>query len=199
MTCFAVAASNSIRSRCAAFAKANTQFLDEPRFAETGLTHDQHQLAIAVPCSFPAPHQYRYLFLATNQWREMTLARAPSATTRSYKLEQRHRLWNAFQFMAAALLGDEETSDLALHLRSHDNSTWLCQCLHPRGGVGRIAINLTRRVDYDRAGFDADARLKRRLARTRILAIDVTKRALDGESRSRRPFGVVFLRHWIAE
>ena len=55
----------------------------------------------------------------------MALRQAASAATCSYKLEQHHRLWNALQFMAAALIGDEETSDLTLDPRCHDNGARL--------------------------------------------------------------------------
>jgi hypothetical protein len=63
----------------------------------------------------------------------------------------------------AALLGDEQTGDLTLHPRRHHDRAWLCYRLHPRRNVGRIAINLARRIDHHRAGFDAYARVKRRL------------------------------------
>jgi hypothetical protein len=42
-----------------------------------------NQLPIALARSFPAPHQYRDLFLATDQWREIALARPPSAAART--------------------------------------------------------------------------------------------------------------------
>ena len=129
----------------------------------------------------------------------MALACAASATARPYKPEQRHRLWHAFQFMGAALLGDKQTGDLALHPRCHYDRAWLRQRLHPRRRVGRIAVNLARRIDHYRAGFDADACVERRLARTGILAVDLSERALDREGGPRRAFGVVLLRHRITE
>jgi hypothetical protein len=89
--------------RCVA--KANAQFLDEPRFAETGLAHDQHQLPIALAHSFPAPHLYRDLFLATDQWREMALARAASAAARPDNAKKRHRLRHALKLIPAATKG----------------------------------------------------------------------------------------------
>jgi len=80
-----------------------------------------------------------------------------SATARPHEPEQRHRLRHTSEFMAAALLGNEKTGDLVLHPRCHNDHAWLCQRLHPRRGVGRIAVNLARRIDHYRAGFDADA------------------------------------------
>ena len=175
------------------------KFLDQARFTEPGLADDQHQLPVALPRPLPAPHQHGDFLVTADERREMALARAASATAGSYKSEQRHRLWHAFQFMGAALLGDKETGDLALHLRCHDDRAWFCQRLHPRRGVGRIAVNLTRRIDHYRAGFDADARVERWLARTGILAVDLSERALDRERSPRCAFGVVFLRHRITE
>jgi hypothetical protein len=101
--------------------------------------------------------------------------------------------------MGAALLGDKQTGDLALHARGDHHRTWLCERLRPRRRVGRIAVNLTRRIDHYRAGFDADAGVELRLARTRILAVDLSERPLDREGGPRRAFGVVFLRYRIAE
>src|ERR1700738_547419 len=129
----------------------------------------------------------------------MPLACATSATAGSYKLEQRHRLRHAFQVMCPALLGDKETDDLTLHLRCHKDRARFCQRLHPRGGVGRIAVNLTRRIDHYLAGFYSDARAKRWLARTGILAVDLSKRALNGQGGPCCAFSIVFLRRRITK
>jgi hypothetical protein len=77
------------------------------------------------------------------------------------------------------LLGDEQAGDLALHPCSDPNGPRLCQRLHSRRSVRRITVNLTCRIHDDRAGFDPDARLERRLARTGVLAVQLGKRALD--------------------
>jgi hypothetical protein len=37
--------------------------------------------------------------------------------------------------MAAAFLNDEQTGDLVLHPRRHDDRAWLCLRLHPRSNV----------------------------------------------------------------
>ena len=175
------------------------KFFDQARLTQAWLAHDQYQLAIALPRPLPAPHQHGDFFFTTDERREMALACAASATARPYKPEQCHRLGHAFQFMGAALLGDKQTSDLALHPRCHHDRTWLCQRLHPRRSIRRIAVNLTRRIDHYRAGFDADARVERWLARTGILAVHLGERALDREGGPRRAFGVVFLRYRITE
>src|SRR6516165_112414 len=103
------------RMRC--FANPDKKFLDLARLAEPRFAHDVHQLPIATPSAVPASHKYRYFLVATDKRRAMALARATSATARPYQPEQRHRLRHAFQFMGAALLGDEQTGDLALHRR----------------------------------------------------------------------------------
>ena len=163
--------------RCVA--KANAQFLNELRFAETGLTYDEHQLAITVARPFPAAHQHGDFFVTTDEGRLMALARSTSTTACPYKSKQQDRLWQALQFMGAALLGDEKTSNLALHPRRHHDRAWLCERLNPRRSVRRITVNLARRIYDDGASFDTDACVKRWFARTAILAVDVSERALD--------------------
>src|SRR6516165_2724876 len=127
------------------FANPGMKFLDQARLAEPRLAHDEHQLPITKPSAVPAPHKYRYFLVATDKRREMALACATSATARPYQPEQRHRLRHAFQFIGAALLGDKQTSDLALHRRCQQDGAGLCQRLHPRGSVGRVAVNLPHR------------------------------------------------------
>ena len=101
--------------------------------------------------------------------------------------------------MAAALLGDEQAGDLALHPRRDHDRTRLGQRLHPRRDVGRVAENLARRIDHHRPGFDADAGGERRLAGAGVLAVQLGERALDRERRPHRALGIVLLRHRIAE
>ena len=53
----------------------------------------------------------------------MALTCAPSATARPHDPIEDYRLGHAFEFVAAALLGDEQASDLALHARrDHDRA-----------------------------------------------------------------------------
>ena len=69
-------------------------------------------------CSgYGGPVGHGDFLLAAYERRKISLPRAASATARPYQPEQRHRLRHAFQFIGAALLGDEQTSDLALHRR----------------------------------------------------------------------------------
>ena len=84
--------------------------------------------------------------------------------------------------MGAALLGDEKAGDLTLNPRCDQDTAGLAEPLHPRRSIGRIAVNLTRRIDHYRAGFDTDACVERRLARAGILAVDLRERALDGRA-----------------
>src|SRR6516165_1019073 len=122
------------------FPQFGMKFLDQTGFPYTGLAHDQHELAITVARPLPAPHQQVDFFLATDKRREMALTSATSTPACSYKPKQRYRLRHAFQFMAAALLGDKQTSDLPLHARGDHHRTWLCERLHPRRRVGCIAV-----------------------------------------------------------
>jgi hypothetical protein len=97
------------------------KFLDQAGFSQSRLAHDHHQLTIALPRPLPGD-----FLIAANEWRKIALPCAASATARAYKPEQRHPVRHAFQFMAAALLGDKKTGDLALNLRCHDDAAGLC-------------------------------------------------------------------------
>jgi hypothetical protein len=55
----------------------------------------------------------------------MALPRAASAAACPDQPEQRHRFGHAFEFVVAALLDDEQASDLALHSRCHYDHAWL--------------------------------------------------------------------------
>jgi hypothetical protein len=175
------------------------ELLNQARLAQARLADNQYYLAIALPRSFPAPDQHRNFFLATNKWREMTLACSASSTTRSDEAEYSHRLWHALEFMAAAFLGDKETSDLTLHPRRHNDRTRLGQRLRPRGDIGHIAEYLARRVDDHWPQVDGDACSERWPADVLVLAVKVGERPLDRECRPHRPLRVVLLRHRIAE
>ena len=129
----------------------------------------------------------------------MALPRFAAAPAGPCQPEQLYRFRHAFQFMSAALLGDKQTSDLALHARGDHHRTWLCERLHPGRSVGRIAVNFTRRIDHYRAGFDADAGVELRLATVRILAVQLDKRALDREGGTDCAFGFVLVRNRITE
>ena len=65
--------------------------------------------------------------------------------------------------------------------------------------VRGVAENLAGRIHHHRTGLYADARVERRLPRTRILAVNLSECALDGEGGPRRAFSIVFLRDRIAE
>ena len=108
------------------------EFLDQAGFSQSRLAHDDHQLTVALPRSLPAPHQHRDLFLATYQRREMALPCAASGAACPNDPIKRHRLCHALQFMAAALLGDEQPGDLALNPRRHHNGTRIGQRLCSR-------------------------------------------------------------------
>src|SRR5262245_42511050 len=175
------------------------KFFDQARFTQSRLAHNHHQLTVALPRSLPAPHQDRNLFLATLQWREMTLPRTTSTPARPYKPVQGHRLRHTLKFMTAAFFNDEETGDLVLHLRRHYDRARLCQRLYPRSNVRRVTVNLASRIDHDRSDFNPDARVKRRLAGSSILAVHLGERPLDRECGPRRPLGVILLRHRMTE
>jgi hypothetical protein len=63
------------------------KFLNQARFAYSGLANNQHQLPLALPHAFPAPHEHGNLFLATDQGCEMALPSAASAAARPHQPE----------------------------------------------------------------------------------------------------------------
>jgi hypothetical protein len=72
-------------------------------------------LAVALPRPLPAPHQHAEFFFATYEGGEVALSGAAATAACPHNPVQRHRLGHALEFMVAALLGDEQSSDLALH------------------------------------------------------------------------------------
>ena len=88
----------------------------------------------------------------------MALGRAASAAARADDPVQHHRLRHAFESVAAALIGDEQSSHLTLHPRRDNDRTRLGQGLCSCCDVGHIAENLARRVDDNRPQVDGNAR-----------------------------------------
>ena len=117
------------------------KFFDETRLARARLTNNQHQLPVALPCPPPAP-EHRHFFLTADEWREMALSSAAPSAAHPHQPEQCNRLRHTFEFMAAALLGDEQTGDLALHSRRDHDRARLGQRLRPRRDVGNVAARL---------------------------------------------------------
>ena len=94
------------------------------------------------PRPLPASHQHREFVVATHKGREAALPGAVSAAACPYKPVKHHRLRHAFEFVAAALLGDKHPGDLALYPRRHHHSTRLGKRLRPRRDVRHISENL---------------------------------------------------------
>jgi hypothetical protein len=101
--------------------------------------------------------------------------------------------------VTAALLGDEQAGDLALHPRRDQDRARLGQRLHPGRDVGDVAVNLARRIDHRRPGFETDAGVQLRLGAAFILAIEFAERPLDGECCPHRALGIVLVRDRMAE
>ena len=101
----------------------------------------------------------------------MPLSSAVSSATCSNEPVQRHRLRHAFQFMAAAFLGDEETRHLTLHPRRDHDCTRLGQRLGSCRDVRHVAEYLARSVDHHWPQVDGDACGEGRLACTGVLTI----------------------------
>jgi hypothetical protein len=89
-------------------------------------------LAVTLPCSDASACRVLH---RDDEPREVAPSGATSATTGQDDPEQRHRLGHAFEFLAAALLGNEQARRLTLHSRRHHDCTRLCQGLCPDGEV----------------------------------------------------------------
>ena len=73
--------------------------------------------------------------------------------------------------MRATLFRNEQAGDLTLHSRRDQDRTRLGQRLHPRSDIGDVAVNLARRIEHRRPGFEADAGGQHWLADSLILAV----------------------------
>jgi hypothetical protein len=168
--------------------KTDVKFLDQPRLAEPRLADNQYQLPIALSRSPPAPHQHGDLLVTTDEWCEMALTSPASPAASADDSEQRHRLRYAFEFMAAALLDDEETGDLTLHSCCHNDRTRLGQRLCPRRDVWHFAEYLARRINHHWPNVDRDARREYWLPGALVVAVQVAASArwMDSAARTAR-------------
>jgi class 3 adenylate cyclase len=82
---------------------------------------------------------------------DSALPGATATAARPNDPEQRHVLAHALEFMAAALLDDEQPGDLPLYPRRHHHSTRIGQRLCPCRDVRHIAENLAARIEHRRA------------------------------------------------
>jgi hypothetical protein len=175
------------------------KFLDEARFTQAGLADDHHQLPVALPRPLPAPRQHGDFVVAADERRKPARTGAAAAAAGADEPEQKRRLRDALERMAAALFGDEQAGDLLLHPRRDQDGTGLGQRLHPRGDIRDVAVDLAYRIHHRGAGVEPDARGELGLAAAIILAVQLGERALDRERRPHCTLCVVLLRHRIAE
>src|SRR5271166_2502763 len=170
------------------------KFLYQARFAQPRLADNHHQLPVASPCALPAARQHGDFLVTPDKRREVALARAASTAACPDEPEQCHWLRHAFEFIAAALLGDKQSGYLTPHLRRNHDRAWFGQRLRPRRDVRDVAEYLTRCVDNYRPGVDRYARGQCWLAGASVFAVQLSERALDSERSTRRALGVVLLR-----
>jgi hypothetical protein len=121
-------------------------------------------------------------------WPNNAISPSPSflASAAARPNEPKYRDWlrHAFEFMAAALLGDEQAGDLPLHPRRHHDRTRLGQRLRPRRDIRHVAKNFARRIHHHRSRLDGNARCKRWLSDVGVLAVQLGQRPLDRERRT---------------
>src|SRR6516165_4114462 len=103
--------------------QASMKLLDQARLTKAWFADNRYQLSIALPRALPASHEHGEFFFAAYKRCEMALPGSASTATRPNDPVQRHRLRHPLEFMAAALLGDEQPGDLALYPRRHNNRT----------------------------------------------------------------------------
>ena len=182
------------------------QLAHQARFADPGLTREQHHLALAVARLPPAAQQQGDLLVAPHQRRQTRRLACLEATLGpafARNPPDRKRLGKALEPLRAEVskleypahqparrLADHDTARLGYRLQS------CCQ-------VGRLADYrlLLRRAlpdqlaDHDQASGDADPDREPR-ARRRFQSRQGIN---DREPRSDRPLGLVLVRLWVAE
>ena len=83
------------------------KLLDQARLAESWFANNRYQLPVALPRALPASHQHGKFFFTAYKRCEMALPGSAPTAARAHDTEQGHRLRYAFEFIAAAFLGDE--------------------------------------------------------------------------------------------
>ncbi len=101
-------------------AELQAKLLDEARLADAGLADNQRELALASRRPLPAPAQEVELLLAPDQRRQRAGAEAPPAA-RAHDPVERDRRRRAFELVRPALLDDEKTGDLPMHVRRDEH------------------------------------------------------------------------------
>jgi len=149
------------------------ELLDQTRLPQPRLANDQHELAATLPRPLPAPLQHADFLVATHEGGEVALPGATATAARPNDPEQRHVLGHALEFMAAALLDDEQPGDLPVYPRRHHYGTRIGQRLCPCRDVRHIAENLAARIEHRRASVDGDACGQCGLARHFVLAVQL--------------------------
>src|SRR6516164_4910393 len=95
---------------------------------------------------------------------------APATACPNYPV-QRHRVGHALEFVAAALIGDEQACGLTLHPRRDHDRTRFSERLRPCCDVWYVPEYFARRIDHHRTSVDGNTRGERWLAGAFILAI----------------------------
>ena len=136
---------------------------------------------------------------AADQRRRRARAAASPAAAGAHDAVELRLFGHAFQFMRALVLGDEQPGDLPVHAQRDPYFSGRGGALHPRGDVGRLAVDLADGIDHDPPAVEPDAGGELGRAGRGVARVEVGERALDRERRAHGTLAVVLLRLRIAE
>src|SRR6516225_9986464 len=173
-------------------AEPRSKLFDQPGLANAWLPDDQQELPFARAGPFPAAGQDAEVLLAADERRENPRALSAADAAHAHDAIERHRIWDALEFMRALVLDDEEPGDLPLDGRGDQNGSRLGRGLNSGGNVGRFPEHLAGRVDNDWAAFKSDARDQFRNASAGVARVEFGEGALDGQGGTHSTLGVVF-------
>jgi hypothetical protein len=124
------------------------------------------------PLAARAPAQKVELLLAPDQRSERAGAEAPAAA-RAHDPVERDRRQCAFELVRPAILDDEKTGDLPLHVCGDEDRAGVGGALDARGYIGRVPEHFPARLHDDRPRLETDTRRELRHALGRVPRVDV--------------------------
>ena len=181
------------------FCEPCVELLDQAGLAETGFADDQHKLAFTNPSALPPTGEQTEFLLPADKRRQGPPAAPSAAAACANYTKKLNRLGNAFEFVLAALLGDEKSCHLPLNVHGDEDRARFGGGLDARGYVRCFAKHLPGRLHDNGTGLEPNA--GQELGRTgiRVAGVEFAKRALDGERRAHGALGIVLLRTWVTK
>jgi hypothetical protein len=143
----------------------------EPRFPNTGLTTEQHDLAFTVRCLEEAPPQQSEFFFAPDEGGQAGRVQCLEAACHGTRLKHRprpHRPGNTLNAPRSKIIELEETAEKSSRAFSHDDHIWCGETLQARRKVRRLAYyaallrlaRLDEVADHDQSGCNTNPDLQ---------------------------------------